>query len=260
MAADEEAAAAKIQAMKRGNEARAEVQNKRDVASSTLWAAVTSGDAAALKELLPNASTDELALTDPSRGTALQAAIEGAKWGCAAALVGYDGCLGLSASILAASDYPLAYGGLTGETVLKLWQKIQLDKQPPANEEEEPKDLESEEYQQELVAELTAAHSGLSAAEAGYIVKAVTSIGFYLGGRGPVAETNLADNEFDGAQGYARHLEHRRPSSPAPPAAHRLCHTRALTLAPTLALTLTLTLPSCAQVQERLRHLLAPIG
>jgi len=114
-------------------------------------------------------------------------------------LVADDTALGFSDAPLTAADFPLAAGGLSGATLLKLWQKLQADKIPPASEDEEPKDTTTDEYIEELVAELAAA--GLAAGDAGYVVKQLMSVGFYLGGRAAPPVGDTGDVEFDGAQG-----------------------------------------------------------
>ena len=95
----QEEAAAKIQAIKRGTAARAEVELKKAIAASPVWAAAKAGDAAALEALLPS---PDVALVGPGGSTALTAAIEKGTSAieCAKLLIAYDSALGADAAAL----------------------------------------------------------------------------------------------------------------------------------------------------------------
>lgn len=164
---DQEAAALQIQAIQRGNAARAETEQKKGLNGSKIWAAVRSGDVKALRELLLTAGR-EMSLEDPNEGTPLKAAIVGSKYECAKALVAYDGALGLP------------------EAQLAVWQRVQQDQLPiPEGEEGEEKDVNSEEYQADLASTML---SHMAAVDAGFLVKAIIKIGLYVGERAVVEE------------------------------------------------------------------------
>ena len=130
---------------------------------------------------------------------ALQEAITSKNFEGAKELVADSANFGLSEAVLTPEEYPLTAGELTGVALLKLWEKFQADKLPPADEEAEAKDVTSEEYIAELAAELTG--QGVPEADAGYIVKALTTVGFYFGGRGAAAVGETGDKEYDLLQG-----------------------------------------------------------
>lgn len=142
--------------------------------SSAIWVALGRSDDTALATAIKSASAEELFAADESGTTPLQHAIMAAKYECAKALLGASGALGVP---------PLE---------LTLWERIQADKLPSKDadgEEVEPKDVEAEEYQTELAAELLA---DLDPAEAGYLIKAIIKIGYYVGGRATVEEHEMA--------------------------------------------------------------------
>uniref|UniRef100_A0A7S2BLD2 Adenylate kinase n=1 Tax=Haptolina brevifila TaxID=156173 RepID=A0A7S2BLD2_9EUKA len=141
--------------------------------TTPIWQALAKSDATELTAALGSASAEDLAVPDASGMPPLKHAIIAAKYECAKLLLGTGGALGVPASELA------------------LWERVQADKLPSVvdGEEVEPKDVESEEYQTELAAELLA---GVEAAEAGYMIKAIVKIGYYVGGRASVAEHEMA--------------------------------------------------------------------
>jgi len=172
-------AAEKIQAIKRGQDARAKVELDKAINASPVWAAVKAGDAAKLASIAASGSNN-LGLGSAESGTPLQAAVAAAQYECAKVLVSSDSALGMPA------------------TELKVWQKIQEDQKPSVDEEGnevDPKDTSDPEYQAELAAALL---PSLDPKEAGFVVKAIAKIGFYVGGRAELAEV---DKEFDGHVG-----------------------------------------------------------
>lgn len=179
---EQEEAAAKIQAIKRGQADRAKAELMKQLAASPVWAAVKADDVAKLSAALAE-SSDGVGLADPELGTPLAYAIAEAKFESAKVLITYDAALGMPAKELA------------------VWQQIQKDMLPiPEGEEGEEKDVQSEEYQAELAASLLA---DMDAAEAGYLIKRIVKIGLYEGGRVAVAEPDMAfDTMVGDKSGY----------------------------------------------------------
>ena len=175
---EQEEAAAKIQAIKRGNEARAEVELKKAIAASPVWAAAKAGDAAALEALLPS---PDVALVGPGGSTALTAAIEKGTSAieCAKLLIAYNEGLGVGAAELA------------------VWEAIQKDMLPGVDEEggeTEPKDVAGEEYQAELAASMSCDPA---------LIKQLVKIGLYVGARAEIAEYDKAfDTQVGDRSGY----------------------------------------------------------
>jgi len=141
--------------------------------TSPIWAALGRSDAKDLAAALGSASADDLTTQDASGMSPLQHAIMSSKYECAKLLLGTSGALGVPASELA------------------LWERVQADKLPTVvdGEEVDAKEVESEEYQTELAGELL---SGIEPAEAGYMIKAIVKIGYYVGGRASVEEYDMA--------------------------------------------------------------------
>jgi len=181
--AEEEAAAAKLQSMKRGADARAKVDTMKAIGVSPVWAACKANDPAKLAEVLPSATAEELGLVDPEAGTVVAMCIAGAKYECAKQLIAFDAVLGVDA----------------GE--LGVWQQIQKDMLPiPEGEEGEEKDVTSEEYSAELAA---SALPSMDATSAGYLIKQILKIGVYMGSREEVdAESMAFDTQVGAKSGY----------------------------------------------------------
>jgi adenylate kinase len=118
-----------------------------------------------------------MALESPTDGTPLKAALMRKKFGCAKELIQYNVALGLP------------------DAQLKIWERVQTDLKPGVDEEggeTEPKDVaDVEGYQTPLAAEML---PDLDPADAGYVVKAIVSIGLYQGERAELAEP---DKQFD---------------------------------------------------------------
>lgn len=172
---EQERAAEKMQAIQRGNAARAEAEARRKLETSPIWACLKKDEAEKMKELLKDASAEDMSIESVTEGTPLKAALMRKKFGCVKELIQYNGALGLP------------------EAQLKIWERVQADKMPiPEGEEGEEKDVNDVEgYQAPLAAEMLA---DLDPTDAGYVVKAIVSIGLYQGERAELAEP---DKQFD---------------------------------------------------------------
>ena len=159
--ADENDAAAKIQAAKKGNE----VRNQAAVKKSKVWQALNRDSVDDLKAALEAAAPADLTLSDGER-TPLRAALEESKYECAKALLGHDAALGV------------------GEVELAVWQRFLADKKLAASEDaEDPPDVTSEEYIPGLAAQF---FPDANPTEAMHTVRAIVTIGVYIGGRADV--------------------------------------------------------------------------
>jgi len=169
-AQEQDAAAIKIQAIKKGNEARADLALKK----SKVWAAVEAGDATALRAAIT--AGEDAGLVDETKGTPLRVALESAKWPCAEVLVGVDAALGIPSA-----------------TELAVWAKVQADRKLTEGPDgEEPPDVASEEYAAALVEQMFAD----GPKEGAHTVKRILTLGLYAGGRASRDET--VELSFDG--------------------------------------------------------------
>ena len=123
---EQERAAEKMQAIQRGNLARAEAQRKKDLETSPIWATLKKDESEKLKALLKDSAVEAMALESPTDGTPLKAALMRKKFGCAKELIQYNVALGLP------------------DAQLKIWERVQTDLKPGVDEEggeTEPKDV-----------------------------------------------------------------------------------------------------------------------
>ena len=138
--------------------------------------ALGKDDVSALNEALKAASAEELVMPGDDGCTPLKTAVMGSKYECAKALIAVSGTLGAPV------------------TELAIWERIQADKLPTKDadgEDVEPKDVEAEEYQTELAAELL---PEVETADALFTIKAIIKIGIYVGDRAALEEV---DKQFD---------------------------------------------------------------
>ncbi len=159
---EEEDAAAKIQAIKRGEEARSAAAVKK----SKIWQRLNVNDAAGLQAEVEKAEANELARADATGTIPLRKALADATYDCAKVLLAANGALGVPANELA------------------VWERVVADKKYAAQEDaEEPADVNDPEYQKGLAESMLA---GVDPTEAAYTVKAIVAIGMYIGGRAEV--------------------------------------------------------------------------